>query len=165
MWTKFFQLFGAPESASAHGAELDDLNGYVHLLMFVLFLGWSAYFAVALFKFRQRANPKADYTGVKNHMSTYVELGVAFVEGVLLIGLAIPLWAKAVDHFPRPEENPVEFQIMAQQFAWNAHHPGPDAKWGRQDIKFAGATSPFGVDPADPDGKDDVQGARMGGQV
>jgi len=37
---------------------------------------------------------------VKNHASNYIEGAVAIVEGVLLIGVAIPLWAKAVDKFP-----------------------------------------------------------------
>jgi cytochrome c oxidase subunit 2 len=128
----------------------------VHLLMLVLFVGWTIYFGMVLVKFRRKANPKADYTGVKNHFSTYIEIGVAVVEAVLLIGLAIPLWARAVDRFPTEAENPLEIQVMGQQFAWNAHFAGPDGKWGRQEVKFATATNPFGLDPNDPAGKDDV---------
>ena len=57
------------------------------------------------------------------------------IEAVLLIGVAIPIWAKNVDHFPKPEESTV-VQIMAQQFAWNARYPGVDGKFGRQDMKL-----------------------------
>jgi len=32
---------------------------------------------------------------------------VALIEGILLIGLAIPLWAKAVDQFPAKNESTV----------------------------------------------------------
>lgn len=152
-WTK---LLGFPELASEHGKALDELTGYVHVLMFVLFVGWLIYFIAAVVKFRKGANPKADYVGVKSHMSTYLEIGVAVVEGVLLVGFAIPLWARAVDHFPTAADNPIEIQIMAQQFAWNAHYAGTDGKWGKQNITFAAATNPFGLDPADPAGKDDV---------
>jgi cytochrome c oxidase subunit II len=149
-------LFGMPESASAHGHGIDSLIVYVHLLMLALFVGWLGYFVMSIVKFRAGANPKADYVGVKSHMSTYVEIGVAVVEAVLLIGLAVPLWANAVDHQPKPEEKPIELQVMAQQFAWNAHYAGPDGKWGKQDIAFAAATNPFGLDTNDADAKDNV---------
>ncbi|MCW5556290.1 MAG: cytochrome c oxidase subunit II [Verrucomicrobiae bacterium] len=148
-----------PENASAHGKSLDDLTLYIHLLMAVLFVGWLAYFLIAVFRFRSAANPKADHVGARSHFSTYAEVGVAAVEVLLLLGFAVPLWAKAVDQFPvatgNPETDPIEIQIVAQQFAWNAHYPGPDGKWGKQDVKFA-VENPFGLDPEDPDGKDDV---------
>jgi cytochrome c oxidase subunit 2 len=142
--------------ASEHGQGLDNLSAYVHLLMLVLFVGWFSYFVFALLKFNKGKNPKADYAGVKSHMSTYIEVGVAIVEAVLLIGLAVPLWAKAVDHLPTSAENPLEIQIIAQQFAWNAHFAGPDGKLGKQDLQFANRANPFGMDPNDAAGKDDV---------
>jgi cytochrome c oxidase subunit 2 len=151
------QLFGMPEAASAHGGGIDQLIVYVHLLMAALFVGWMAFFLVAVFKFRKGANPKADPVGVRGHTSTYLEIGVALVEAVLLIGLAVPLWAKAVDDPPKPEEKPVEMQVMAQQFAWAAHFPGADGKWGRQDVQFADRLKPFGIDRNDEAGKDDVE--------
>src|SRR2546426_27021 len=88
---------------------------YVHWLMIVLFVGWLAYFAYALFRFHRSRNPKADYVGVKGHASNYIEGAVALVEGVLLIGVAVPLWAKAVDKFPKEDESTV-IQVVAQQF-------------------------------------------------
>ena len=63
---------------------------YVHLLMLALFVGWSAYFLYAVFRFRQKSNPKADYLGVTNHASNYIELAVVVVEGLLLFAFAVP---------------------------------------------------------------------------
>lgn len=147
---------GMAPGASAHTAEVDGLLFYVHVLMFALFVGWMGYYALALFKFRAGANPRADYAGVKGHLSTYLEIGVAVVEVVLLIGLAIPIWARAVDRLPTPADNPIDVQIMGMQFKWNAHMAGLDGKWGKQDIKFTSTGNPFGLDPEDPAGKDDV---------
>jgi cytochrome c oxidase subunit II len=154
--TEILKKFGMVDAAASHAKGVDDLLGYVHLLMLALFIGWLAYYLLALVKFRRAANPKADYVGVKGHMSTYLEIGVAVVEAVLLVGFAIPLWARAVDHFPKAEENPVEVRIMGQQFKWNAHYYGADKKWGKQDVKFASATNPFGLDSNDEAAKDDV---------
>src|SRR5262245_66523192 len=96
-----------PLLASEHGRTVDDLIIYVHLLMIVLFVGWLAYFAYALFRFRKSRNPKADYLGVRNHASNYIEVAVAIVEGVLLLGVAVPLWGKAVGGFPEESKSTV----------------------------------------------------------
>lgn len=150
------KLLGLPALASQHGRQVDNLIIYMHWLMIVLFIGWLAYFAYALFRFRRSRHPKADYHGVRNHASSYIEGAVALVEGVLLVGLAIPYWARAVDKFPSPSDSTV-IQIVAQQFAWNVRYPGKDGKFGRQDMHWVTAENPFGVDPNDPAGKDDVQ--------
>ncbi len=149
------ELLGLPVLASQHGEQVDNLIIYVHWLMIVLFVGWLAYFAYALFRFHHSRNPKADYVGVKNHASSYIEIAVAAVEGVLLIGVAVPLWAKAVD-IPKPEKS-TQVQIVAQQFNWNARYPGKDGKFGNQEMSFVNSTNTFGVHPGDANGKDDVQ--------
>jgi cytochrome c oxidase subunit II len=150
------KLLGLPLVASEHGKTVDDLIIYVHYLMIALFIGWLAYFAYALFRFHRSRNPKADYVGVKNHSSNYIELIVALIEAVLLIGFAVPLWAKAVDKFPAEKDSTV-VQIVAQQFDWNVRYAGKDGILGKQDMHWVSSTNVFGVDPADPNGKDDVQ--------
>src|SRR5688572_32687417 len=79
------EFLGTPLIVSAHGQGLDNLTWYIHILMFVLFFGWAGYFLHALIRFRASRQPKADHVGVRNHLSTWVEVGVAVTEGVLLI--------------------------------------------------------------------------------
>ena len=154
---KFFSdLLGLPPLASEHGVYVDDLIIYVHWLMMALFIGWLAYFAYALFRFHRSRHPKADYLGVRNHASNYIEVVVALIEAVLLIGVAVPMWAKTwLGEAPDPAKSTV-IQIVAQQFDWNVRYPGKDGIFGRQDMKFVSADNSFGVDPSDPNGKDDI---------
>ena len=147
---------GLPPLASENGQDVDNLIIYVHWLMLALFVGWIIYFFYALHRFRSARNPKADYVGVRNHASSYIEVAVAGVEAVLMIFIAVPLWAKAVDKFPAASNSTV-IQIVAQQFAWNARYAGPDGVFGRQDMKFVKSDNVFGVDPTDANGKDDIQ--------
>jgi cytochrome c oxidase subunit 2 len=149
------QILGLPVVASEHGRNVDALIIYVHWLMIALFVGWLAYFAYTLFRFHHSRNPKADYMGVKNHASSYIELAVAFVELVLLVGVAVPLWAKNVDKFPKESDSTV-VQVVAQQFAWNIRYAGKDGVFGKQDMHFVSSANVFGVDPNDEKGKDDV---------
>jgi cytochrome c oxidase subunit 2 len=144
-----------PYAASAHAGELDRLQLWVHLLMAVLFIGWTIYFIVALLRFRASTHPKADPGGVQSHYSQYVEVAVIVAEAVLLLGFSIPLWAARVGQFPR--EAPTVVHAIGQQFAWNIHYPGPDGKFGRQDPKLVDAQSnPLGLDRSDPAAADDV---------
>jgi len=150
------KLLVMPELASKNGEQVDALIVYVHWLMLVLFVGWIIYFGYAVWRFQSRRNPKADYEGVKNHTSNYIELAVVLAEAVLLVGIAIPVWSKAVDHFPTANESTVVY-VMAQQYAWHVRYTGPDGLFGKQDMKFVAANNVFGVDPTDSDGKDDIQ--------
>jgi len=150
------KILGLPPLASENGQGVDDLIIYVHWLMLALFVGWIIYFFYAVNRFRSSRHPKADYVGVRNHASSYMEITVAAIEAVLLVFIAVPLWAKAVDKFPPASESTV-IQVVAQQFAWNARYAGPDGVFGRQDMKFVASDNVFGVDPTDANGKDDIQ--------
>src|SRR5262245_34151620 len=150
------KLLGLPVLASEHGKDVDDLIIYVHFLMIALFVGWIAYFGYALFRFHHTRNPKADYIGVRNHASNWIEGLVALVEGALLIFVAVPLWARAVDTgFPR-EKDAIVIQLAAQQFAWNIHYPGKDGVFGKQHMDLVDANNAFGLDLKDPATADDI---------
>jgi cytochrome c oxidase subunit II len=150
------EWLGLPPLAAAHGGQIDTLIGWIHVFMLILFVGWGGFFLYTLVRFRQSRNPVADYRGVTSHRSTYLEVGVAVVEAVLLLGFAIPLWAARVDAMP-PESEAVVVQVTGEQFAWNVHYAGPDGKFGRTDVKLLDLQSnPLGLDRADPAGTDDI---------
>ena len=150
------KFLGLPVLASKNGQDVDNLIIYVHWLMIALFVGWVSYFLFTLYRFRRSRHPKADYHGVRSHASNYIELTVAGIEAVLLVFVAVPLWARAVDKRP-PESESTVIQIVAQQFNWNIRYPGKDHTFGRQDMRWVSDSNVFGVDPNDPNGKDDVQ--------
>jgi cytochrome c oxidase subunit II len=147
---------GLSQVASAHGAALDRTLDLVHLLMFALFVGWGTFFAYVLVRFRRKRNPVADYVGVTSKTSTWLELAVAVAEGFLLVGLSMPLWAARVEQFP-PASDSTVVHVVAQQFAWNVHYPGPDGVFGRTDEKLVDPQdNPIGLDRSDPAAKDDI---------
>ncbi len=150
-------ILGLPPLASENGQDVDNLVIYVHWLMIALFIGWIIYFCYTVNRFRQSRNPKADYVGVRSHTSSLgVELAIVGIEAFLLIVIAVPLWAKAVDKFPAAKDSTV-IQIVAQQYAWNARYAGPDGIFGKQEMKFVTPTDVFGADASDPNSKDDIQ--------
>ena len=103
-----------PPVASQHGAALDRLNAWVHVLMLVLFVFWTAYFLFCLWRFSAKRHPRANYAGMQSHWSTYGEAGVAVFEAVLLVAFSIPLWSKWTAR-PLPETNPLQVRLVAEQ--------------------------------------------------
>ena len=123
---------------------------FVHILMGALFVGWIGYFIYVLFRYSKSRNPKADYVGVTSHASTYLEGIVALIEGVLLIGFAIPIWAHAVDQFPKDKDATV-IKVIAQQFQWNGLGTRtPTAFSPLRTGSLSPATILFGLDKTDP---------------
>jgi cytochrome c oxidase subunit 2 len=149
------KLLGLPVEASIHAAEIDRLIVLVHWLMFALFIGWGIYYVYVLFRFRAGANPKASYEGAHGTASKYVELAVVVVEALLLVVYAIPAWANRVNDVP-PENEALVIRVVAEQFAWNVHYPGPDGVFGRTDVHLVSADNPIGLDRSDPSAADDI---------
>ncbi|HLF14579.1 MAG TPA: hypothetical protein VI932_06805, partial [Bacteroidota bacterium] len=149
------KYLGLPPDGSAHGAQIDSLIGLVHWLMFALFVGWGIYFVITLVRFRNSKQKSANYHGVRNHVSTYIEAGVIVVEAVLLVIFSIPIWSERVDAFPS-EHGSTVVRIVAEQFAWNIHYPGSDGVFGKTSLALVGTDNPLGLDRTDPAAVDDI---------
>jgi cytochrome c oxidase subunit 2 len=149
------EFLGQPPNASSHGYQIDHILEFCHWFMAALFFGWSAFFIFVLIRFRKRVHPRADHLGVRSGISTHLEFSVVLIEAVLLLGFAIPLWARRVNQFP-PGKDALLVHVVAQQFSFNYHLPGPDGQFGRRDVSFVSNSNPLGLDPNDPAGKDDI---------
>jgi cytochrome c oxidase subunit 2 len=146
---------GLPINMSVQGAAIDEINAIVHWLMLVLFVGWGIFFIVSLVKFRASKNAKADYTGVKSHLSSLLEAVVAVIEIVILFGFGFPIWAARVTDVPSTYES-VHLRVVAQQFAWNFHYPGPDGKFGKTRADLVDEQeNPVGLDRSSDNASDD----------
>ena len=148
-----------PPDLSTHGKELDALMWWLHIVMALLFVGWGAFFIYTLIRFRRQRNSQAIHAGLQSRFPTFHEGVVVVVECLLLFGLSIPLWARWVEsgQVASHPEKPVVIRVVAQQFAWNVHYPGPDGVFGRVLLsEIDEQLNPLGLDPKDPLGKDDI---------
>lgn len=151
------KTMGLPMVASEHGKQVDFFIVYVHWLMLALFVGWGGYFLYTVYRFRKSQNPKANYHGVQNHASSWLELAVAVIEVVLLLGFAIPLWANVVEDNMPDENDPnvTVIRVVGEQFFWNARYPGTNG-FAAQDVRLVTADNKFGYDKDDKAGNDDA---------
>lgn len=147
---------GIPENFSGHGGSVDHLLDVVHWLMIALFVGWTLFFLLCLFRFRSSASPKAAYLGVKNHVSSHLEVGIVVLEAVLLLGFAFPLWKERTDTWEVVQaQDPVRVRVIGYQYGWTYHYPGEDGVFGRIDHRQKSSPNDPGIDANDPNGYDD----------
>jgi len=145
-----------PLNASKHGDVIDGLIEYTHWLMIALFVGWGIYFVYVLFKFRASNNPKANYQGAGGKYSKFAEIGVILAEVILLFGFSIPLWSSISNEFPEGKDV-LTVRVVAEQYAWSFHYPGPDGVFGKRSPSLIDLQSnPLGLDKTDPNAKDDI---------
>jgi cytochrome c oxidase subunit 2 len=72
------------------------------------------------------------------------------VAAMLAPGLVV--WAKFVDV---PKDAAV-VEVVGKQWYWSYRFPGADGVLGTDDARFISDKNPFGINPDDPHGQDDV---------
>ena len=151
--SKFLSI---PENFSAHGGRVDHLIDVVHWFMIALGAGWFLFFAYCLIRFRASVHPRASYHGVRNHISSHLEIAVVIIEAVILLGFAFPLWKERTDTWEQVQRlDPIRVRVIGWQFGWTYHYPGNDGKFGRIDPLLSTSNADPGIDFDDPNAQDD----------
>ena len=119
----------------------------------VVFIAVNLFMAVCVVKFRHRKGvaSKAKYEPENKGLETWLTILTAVgVAAMLTPGLFV--WAAFVNV---PEEAHV-VEAVGQQWHWTFRYPGEDGKFGEVDAERISVDNPFGIDPEDPNGQDDL---------
>jgi cytochrome c oxidase subunit II len=146
-----------PMAASEHAVRLDSFVVVLHAVIITAFIGWFVWYAVALFRFREKRHPQPDREGLRSRLPFVAVAIVALVEFGLLVGLSVPYWHDQIAAVPLDDPDAFRVRVVGQQFQWNVHYPGPDGVFGRTDAALVDdQTNLLGLDPDDPAGEDDI---------
>ncbi len=149
--------YGLPPDVSVHGHEIDRLINVLHLFGFITLVGWTAFMGFCLVRYRQRPGRGATYKPRIKPVHIYFVVFIAVFELILDIGFSNPVLATAKQKLPTEKDRPIHVRVMAEQFAWNFRYAGPDGRFGRVGPQHVDQVmNPFGVDPDDPNGEDDI---------
>ncbi|MGI9272637.1 MAG: c-type cytochrome [Woeseiaceae bacterium] len=125
-----------------------DLTLYVTGLVFVAV---NLFMAYCVIKFRHKKGARSTYEPENKKLEGWLtfltSLGVA---AMLTPGLLV--WGQFVTV---PEEAHV-VEAVGQQWHWTFRYPGDDGKFGEVDAERISDDNPFGMDPDDPNGQDDI---------
>ena len=154
MGTEHMYGWWLPIRASTYAASLDRQFNIFHAAMLLIFVCWGSYFAYCLVRYRAKPGVPAEYSH-KGILASLVPDGIILAfELFMIFVIGLPVWAHVMEKFPEEKQANV-VQVVAQQFAWNIHYPGPDGVFGRRDIHLISSGNPIGLDESDPAAKDD----------
>ncbi|MBK6008421.1 c-type cytochrome [Ramlibacter ginsenosidimutans] len=116
-----------------------------------VFVAVGLFTAWCVVRYRHREGGRARYEPESKKLEWWLLiLTAAGVAAMLAPGLLV--WAKVI-HVP--EEAQV-VEAVAQQWHWSYRLPGKDGKLGTVHPRFVTDANPFGLNPGDPNGRDDV---------
>jgi cytochrome c oxidase subunit II len=138
--------------ASTQGGALDNIFYVILALTGISFVIVHLFMGVALWRFPARPGTRAAHW----HEHLGAELTWTIIPAVAIVILGVVgevVWAKL---YSPPPANAQQVEVVGRQFEWQFRYPGPDGKFGRADPKFVTSGNPFGMDPADPENKQNV---------
>ena len=127
-----------------------DITLYVTAVVFIAVNLFMAY-CIIRFRHKKGEASKAKYEPENKRLETWLTgLTAVGVAAMLTPGLFV--WAKFVEV---PDDAHV-VEAIGQQWHWTFRYPGADGRFGEVDAERISAENPFGMDPDDPNGRDDV---------
>ena len=117
----------------------------------IVFVAINLFMAYAIIRYRHREGLTAKYEPENKKLELWLTvLTTIGVAAMLTPGLFV--WAKFVTVPP----GATEIEIVGRQWHWSYRLPGRDGEFGSVDAKLIGSENPFGIEPDDPNGRDDV---------
>jgi len=131
-----------PQSASAHGVEIDWLfNVNIIIITIVFFLVHILLFTFA-FRYYYREDRKAYFFPHDNKLElVWTVVPTVVLAFIIIFGLRVwnDITAETVS------ENPVKVEVYSKQFDWTIRYPGADKELGFSNYNLISGTNPLGI--------------------
>jgi cytochrome c oxidase subunit 2 len=109
------------------------------------------FMAYCVFRFRHQEGRRAAYNPENKRLEWWLTIGTAVgVAAMLAPGLFV--WRQFVTVPPGASE----MEAIGQQWQWSFRLPGKDGRLGTSDTRYVSSDNPLGLNPDDPDARDDV---------
>jgi cytochrome c oxidase subunit 2 len=117
----------------------------------IVFIAVNLFLAYAVYKFSHHKGQAAHYEP-ENKKLEYWLTGITAVGVAAMLAPGLFVWAQ----FVNVPEGAAEVEVVGQQWHWSYRFPGEDEVMGKTDVALMTVDNPFGMDPEDPAGMDDV---------
>jgi cytochrome c oxidase subunit 2 len=130
---------------------IDDTITLTFWITGAVFFAIVAFMAYCVFRFQHKEGRRAAYNPENKKLEWWLSIGTAIgVAAMLAPGLIV--WHQ----FVTVPADATEVEVMGQQWQWSYRLPGKDGRLGTSDARNVSSDNPLGLNPNDPDGKDDV---------
>lgn len=136
---------------ASNWAAIDATVNITFWITGFVFVAVNLFMALAIFRYRTGQGRKAHYEPENKKLEAWLT-GITALGVAALLAPGLFVWAK----FTSPPDDAAVFEVVGKQWHWMYRFPGEDGELGRSDARFISEENPFGLDPNDPAGQDDV---------
>lgn len=146
----FVSPWSATEIASNWGM-IDTTISITFLVTGVAYVVVLLFTAYCVWRYRHKEGSKAEYEPENKKMEAWL-IGLTTVGVVALLAPGLFVWWQ----FVTVPDDAAEFEVLGKQWDWAYRFPGEDGVLGTSDVRHINGENPFGVNPDDPNGQDDI---------
>jgi cytochrome c oxidase subunit II len=130
---------------------IDDTVTITFWVTGFVFVAINLFMAYAIVRYRHRKGSRAAYEPENKKLEGWL-VGLTSVGIIAMLAPGLFVWAKIIN----VPEDAIVFEAVGQQWHWSFRFPGKDGVLGTVDSRYISDKNPFGIDPDDPHGQDDV---------
>ena len=136
---------------ASNWSQIDATIDITFVVCGIVFVAVNLFMAYAVIKYRTKDGSKASYDPENKKLETILTVVTTVgVAAMLTPGLFV--WGDFVNV---PDEA-IEIEAVGQQWHWTYRLPGQDGQFGNVDPAHMTSDNPFGMNPDDPLGQDDI---------
>ena len=136
---------------ASNWGNIDDTIIITFWITGVVFVAVILFMAYCVYKFHYKEDREVEYRPENHKLELWLTIGTTLgVVGLLTPGLFV--W----DDYVTVPEDAAEIEVLGQQWMWSYRLPGQDGVLGLTSARSINYDNPFGIDPDDPHGQDDI---------
>ena len=116
-----------------------------------VFIAVNLFMAYCVYTFRHKTGQKAAYQPENVKLETWLTI-ITSVGIALMLVPGLVVW----NQFVTVPDDAIQVEAVGQQWHWSYRFPGEDRVFGNVEIRHITEANPFGIDPDDPAGQDDI---------
>ena len=125
-----------------------DVTFWVTGFVFVVVNSFMAY---AVIRYRHSPDRRSEYQPENKKLELWLT-GITTIGVAAMLAPGLFVWAE----FVTVPDEAHEVEVVGQQWHWSFRFPGEDGKFGAVESRYVSDDNPFGMEPEDPLGQDDV---------
>lgn len=136
---------------ASNWGSIDDTIGITFWVTGFVFLAVNLFLAYVVLRYRHRKQQVAHYEPENKKLEWWL-IGITTLGIVSMLAPGLVVWAQ----FVNVPEDASEVEVVSQQWHWSYRFPGKDGVLGTVNTRFIDDANPFGLNPDDPHGRDDI---------
>jgi cytochrome c oxidase subunit II len=136
---------------ASNWTAMDDTISITFWVTGFVFVAINLFMAYAVIRYRYKKGKRAQYEPENKKLEWWLT-GLTTVGVAAMLAPGLFVWANFVEV---PKDAGV-FEAVGKQWHWSFRFPGKDGVMGTVDAKHVSDKNPFGMNPDDPNGQDDV---------